>query len=196
MGKTEAISISHFVSDELFHSLPDTARTLLLAASPQRVEMLDKHEGGVDLARYARGEVSWDDLTESSRSLFISMRGGWEDVRRALLQIPHPLCGAVVEKGDTYFDTFRPTFHSSARATVDDASRDGRYTEVRADGYYVAMEVPADQYEEALDCMRAKIEAGSVPGVKLAEAERLVVQNEYTLADVRAFWPSLVHECR
>ena len=195
MGKTEAISISHFVSDELFHSLPDTARTLLLAASPQRGEM-DKHEGGVDLARYARGEVSWDDLTDSSRSLFISMRGGWEDVRRALLQIPHPLCGAVVEKGDTYFNTFRPTFHSSARATVDDASRDGRYTEVRADGYYIAMEVPADQYEEALDCMRAKIEAGSVPGVKLAEAERLVVQNEYTLADVRAFWPSLVHECR
>lgn len=58
-------------------------------------------------------------------------------------------------------------YYSSARGSVDAAFDDasGLYRYIDADGKPMLLEVPSDQYDDAVKLMRSKIENGLVPGV-------------------------------
>ena len=42
------------------------------------------------------------------------------------------------------------------------------------------MEVPSEQYDDAIKLMKTKIRQGKIPGVREEDAEKLVVRGEYT----------------
>lgn len=63
----------------------------------------------------------------------------------------------------------------SANMTVEAAFRNGKYCYLDANGQPMQLEVPSDQYKEAVDIMRQKILKGEVPGTKNPEdAEKIV----------------------
>lgn len=63
----------------------------------------------------------------------------------------------------------------SASASVDAAFRNGQYRYIDANGHPMQLEVPSDQYEQAVDFMRRRIAKGQVSGVTNPnDAEKLV----------------------
>ena len=72
-------------------------------------------------------------------------------------------------------------YYQSANESVQAAFESGEYRYVRSDGTVMQLEVPADQYEKAVELMRKRIEKGQVPGVQdPAEAENLVRKGNLT----------------
>lgn len=64
---------------------------------------------------------------------------------------------------------------ASARASVDAAFRDGQYRYLDGKGQAMQLEVPSDQYEEAVEIMRERIAEGKVPGLSNPkDAEKIV----------------------
>ena len=69
----------------------------------------------------------------------------------------------------------------TAKGSVDAAFRDGKYRYINADGTPMQLEVPSDQYEQAVEIMRQKILNGEVPGVTDPnEAENIVRKGHFT----------------
>ena len=64
---------------------------------------------------------------------------------------------------------------ANARASVDAAFRSGQYRYLDANGNPMQIEVPSDQYQDAVQIMRKRITEGKVPGVSDPDAaEKLV----------------------
>lgn len=79
---------------------------------------------------------------------------------------------------------YHATAASGIKACFDDVT--GLFRYVDADGHPMQIEVPKEQYEEALQLMRAKIKEGKVPGVTNPdEAENLVRKGNITYKAAR-----------
>lgn len=69
----------------------------------------------------------------------------------------------------------------NASASVQAAFRDGQYRYISPDGSAMQLEVPSDQYEDAVRLMRRRIEAGQIPGVSDPnDAGKLVRKGNFT----------------
>lgn len=69
----------------------------------------------------------------------------------------------------------------TAKGSVDAAFREGKYRYINADGTPMQLEVPSDQYKQAVEIMRQKILNGEVPGVTDPnEAENIVRKGHFT----------------
>ena len=64
----------------------------------------------------------------------------------------------------------------NARASVDAAFRSGQYRYLDANGNPMQIEVPSDQYREAVQIMRGRIAEGKVPGVSDPDAAERIVR--------------------
>ncbi|MBM6691481.1 hypothetical protein H9X75_10625, partial [Fusobacterium mortiferum] len=63
----------------------------------------------------------------------------------------------------------------SANMTVEAAFRNGKYRYLDTNGNPMQLEVPSDQYKEAVNIMRQKILKGKVPGTTNPDdAEKLI----------------------
>lgn len=74
-------------------------------------------------------------------------------------------------------------YYSTATNTVSAAfdSETGNYRYIDAEGKAMQLEVPADQYEKAVELMEKRIEKGKVPGVSdTSEAKNLVRKGNVT----------------
>lgn len=68
-----------------------------------------------------------------------------------------------------------------AASSVQAAFENGQYRYVNADGSPMQLEVPADQYEKAVELMAKRIERGEVPGVTDPEqAKEIVRKGKFT----------------
>jgi hypothetical protein len=79
-------------------------------------------------------------------------------------------------------------YYQTARESVNSAfdSETSLYRYIDPDGQAMTLEVPADQYEDALILMRQKISEGKVPGVTdPADAENYVKKGAYTYEQVK-----------
>lgn len=65
---------------------------------------------------------------------------------------------------------------ANARASVDAAFRSGRYRYLDATGNPMQIEVPSDQYQDAVQIMRGRIAEGKVPGVSDPDAAERIVR--------------------
>ncbi len=64
---------------------------------------------------------------------------------------------------------------NSARASIDAAFKNGQYRYIDNNGHPMQIEVPSDQYAEAVEIMRKRIADGKVPGTtNLKDAETIV----------------------
>lgn len=69
----------------------------------------------------------------------------------------------------------------NASASVQAAFRDGQYRYISPDGSAMQLEVPSDQYEDAVRLVRRRIEAGQIPGVSDPnDAGKLVRKGNFT----------------
>lgn len=69
----------------------------------------------------------------------------------------------------------------TASDSVAAAFEQGQYRYLNADGSLMQLEVPADQYEKAVELMARRIERGEVPGVTdLADAKDIVRRGHFT----------------
>lgn len=74
----------------------------------------------------------------------------------------------------------------TASASVNAAFRDGQYRYLNPDGSLMQLEVPADQFEDALALVEQKIRDGGFPGVTdPAEAKNIVRKGHFTYAQAR-----------
>ena len=74
-------------------------------------------------------------------------------------------------------------YHQTGQACIDDCFKDGRFRYVDSGGNPMQIEVPSDQYQQAVEAMRGRIKAGQVPGVTdPAQAEALVRKGHFTYA--------------
>lgn len=64
----------------------------------------------------------------------------------------------------------------SAAESVNAAFRNGQYRYIDSNGHAMQLEVPKDQYQEAIECMKKKIANGQVPGVKNPEDAKKIVR--------------------
>jgi len=72
-------------------------------------------------------------------------------------------------------------YYQSPGESIDAMFTKGKYKYLNADGTPMQVEVPKDQYEQALKFMEDKISKGQVPGVKdIAEAKKLVREGTAT----------------
>lgn len=72
-------------------------------------------------------------------------------------------------------------YYKSASESVGAAFEGGEYRYINSDGTIMQLEVPADQYDDAVRLMRKRIEQGSIPGVTdPSEAEGLVRKGNLT----------------
>lgn len=66
-------------------------------------------------------------------------------------------------------------YYANARASVDAGFRNGKYRYLDANGKPMQIEVPSDQYQDAVQIMRKRVAEGKVPGVSDPDAaEKLV----------------------
>lgn len=65
----------------------------------------------------------------------------------------------------------------SAAESVNAAFKNGQYRYIDSEGHVMQIEVPKDQYQDAIECMKKKIANGQVPGITDPEdAEKIVRQ--------------------
>lgn len=79
-------------------------------------------------------------------------------------------------------------YYNSARASVDSAFDEttGLYRYIDGDGKPMQLEVPADQYEDAVNRFKNKIESGKVPGVSNPdEAESIIRKGNLTFEQAK-----------
>lgn len=74
----------------------------------------------------------------------------------------------------------------SAAASVDAAFRDGQYRYLNPDGSPMQLEVPAEQFEQAVSLVEQRILNGQIPGVTdPSEAKSIVRKGHFTYAQAR-----------
>ena len=72
-------------------------------------------------------------------------------------------------------------YHASAKEGIDACFEDGKFRYLDGDGNPMQIEVPSDQYNDAIKCMEDKIRNGEVPGITdPAEAKNLVRKGSLT----------------
>ena len=75
---------------------------------------------------------------------------------------------------------------SSASASVNAAFRDGQYRYLNPDGSPMQLEVPAEQFEQAVSLVEQKILDGQIPGITdPSEAKSIVRKGHFTYAQAR-----------
>jgi len=72
-------------------------------------------------------------------------------------------------------------YYQSGEASIDACFKKGRFRYVDSAGRPMQIEVPSDQYQQAVDRMKGRIEAGEVPGVTdPGQAENIVRKGHFT----------------
>ena len=72
-------------------------------------------------------------------------------------------------------------YYASAKGGIDACFEDGRFRYLDGDGNPMQIEVPSDQYSDAIKCMEDRIRNGEIPGINdPAEAKNLVRKGSLT----------------
>ena len=86
-------------------------------------------------------------------------------------------------------------YYENAKATVNSTFKDGKYRYIGKDGKPMQLEVPSDQYDDAVNAMQERIKAGQVEGVKNPkEAKTLIRKGAITYKESKKIAQKLKKE--